>query len=304
MTFIVGNCVDVLKTISNKFDFIYMDPPYNTGRDWFNFDDRFQSPKDYIENLIEPMLLSCKEVMNQNSTIAIHIEPKCSHWIKICAEQIFGELTNEIVWVTGGNKNSSKKLQRNHDTILIYTQGKSKFNPQFVPYSEDLVKRAKICRLTNKKYTTSALINRQPNIVPRPNLRYEWNGHSAQWWVSKEKMQKLHDEGKLEYSKSGIPRIKKYLSDMKGIQIKDTWNDIPILQGKEKLSYATQKPVALLERLIKLYTDEGDFVLDPCAGSGTTGRACLNLNRNFTLIDINKQASDVFYRSIMGILPV
>jgi DNA modification methylase len=303
MTFIVGNCVDVLKTISNKFDFIYMDPPYNTGRDWFNFDDRFQSPKDYIENLIEPMLLSCKEVMNQNSTIAIHIEPKCSHWIKICAEQIFGKLTNEIVWVTGGNKNSSKKLQRNHDTILIYTQGKSKFNPQFVPYSEDLVKRAKICQLTNKKYTTSALINRQPNIVPRPNLRYEWNGHSAQWWVSKEKMQKLHDEGKLEYSKSGIPRIKKYLSDMKGIQIKDTWNDIPILQGKEKLSYATQKPVALLERLIKLYTDEGDFVLDPCAGSGTTGRACLNLNRNFTLIDINKQASDVFYRSIMGILP-
>lgn len=304
MSFIVGNCIDVLKQESKRFDFVYMDPPYNTGRDWFNFDDRFDTPKHYIEKLIEPMLLSCKSVMKENCTLAIHVEPKCSHWIKICAEQIFGELTNEIVWVTGGNKNSSKKLQRNHDTILIYTQGKSKFNPQYIPYSDEVFNKAKICSITHKKYTTSALVNRQPDIVPRPNLRYEWNGYFAQWWISKEKMQKLHDEGKLEYGKSGIPRIKKYLNDMKGVQIKDTWNDIPIIQGKEKLNYATQKPVALLERLINLYTDEGDFVLDPCAGSGTTGRACLNLNRNYTLIDLNKEAFDVFNKSIKAVLPI
>ena len=61
MSFIVGNCIDVLKQESKRFDFVYMDPPYNTGRDWFNFDDRFETPKHYIENLIEPMLVEVKE---------------------------------------------------------------------------------------------------------------------------------------------------------------------------------------------------------------------------------------------------
>ena len=85
---------------------------------------------------------------------------------------------------------------------------------------------------------------------------------------------------------------------MEGIPVRDLWVDINQIQGSEKLNYATQKPVELLERLVKMYSDIGDNVLDPFAGSGTTGRACINLGRNYVLLDINPKAKEIFESSL------
>ena len=146
---------------------------------------------------------------------------------------------------------------------------------------------------------TNALVNRQPDVVPRPNLRYDWNGNYLQWYVSKERMQKLHDDDKLEYSSnSGIPRVKKYLDELDGIPIKDVWSDVKQIQGNEKLDYATQKPVALLNRIISMFSNEGSIVLDPCAGSGTVGRSCILTNRKYILFDINQDGKILFEKSI------
>ena len=91
----------------------------------------------------------------------------------------------------------------------------------------------------------------------------------------------LHDDNRLEYSpNTGIPRVKKYLDEMDGIPVKDVWNDIKQIQGVEKLDYATQKPVALLNRILKMFSNEGSIVLDACAGSGTVGRSAILTNRN------------------------
>tara|TARA_Y100000296_G_C5031560_1_gene185115 strand:- start:101 stop:643 length:543 start_codon:yes stop_codon:yes gene_type:complete len=147
------------------------------------------------------------------------------------------------------------------------------------------------------KYSTSAAHNSQPDVIKRPNLRYTWNGHHKQWWISEDTMKKLHDDDRLVYNAKGVPRIKRYYSEMDGIPIRDVWSDISSIQGGEKLNYATQKPVKLIERIIELYSDQGDFCLDCFAGSGTLGRACLNMDRNFYLIDINDKGKDIFESS-------
>ena len=107
-------------------------------------------------------------------------------------------------------------------------------------------------------------------------------------------MASLHADNRLVYNKSNVPRIKRFLDEMNGIPLRDVWCDISNTQIGEKLSYATQKPVKLLERIVKLYSDEGDICMDIFAGSGTLGRACINEYRKYILLDINPEGRDVF----------
>jgi DNA modification methylase len=130
------------------------------------------------------------------------------------------------------------------------------------------------------------------------NLRYEWQGNTRQWYVCKEKMEELHKDNRLQYNNKNIPRIKRFLDEMDGIPLRDIWDDIANIQSKEKLKYATQKPVKLLERIVTLYSDEKSLCLDIFAGSGTLGRACKNLNRDYILFDINEDGKKLFEKSI------
>ena len=299
----VGDSRDLLKEVeSSSVDLVYIDPPYCTGRDFYHFDDRFKSSADYRELLMRPILTECHRILSNVGNIVVHVEPKVSHHIRILLDDIFGEkrFKNEIVWVSGGNHKSKKQLQRNHDTIIVYQKSTTSiYNPEHKEYSEETVNKAKMCPYRKKKYNTSALVNRQPNVVSRPNLRYEWNGNHLQWHVSKERMQMLHDDNRLEYSSnSGIPRVKKYLDEMDGIPVKDVWSDIKQIQGVEKLDYATQKPVALLNRIVEMFSNKDSTILDPCAGSGSIGRSAIATNRNYILFDINDEAKKLFEESI------
>lgn len=305
--YIIGDSRELLKQLpDDSVDLIYIDPPYCTGRDFYHFDDRFKSSFDYRELLIRPLLKECHRILTKHGNIVVHVEPKISHHIRIVLDDIFGEkrFKNEIVWVSGGNHKSKKQLQRNHDTIIVYQKGvESIYNPEHKEYDEDTIKKAKMCPYRRKKYTTSALVNRQPDVVPRPNLRYVWNGNLLQWHISKERMQMLHDENRLEYSSNtGIPRVKKYLDEMDGIPVKDVWSDIKQIQGVEKLDYATQKPIALLNRILNMFSNEGSTVLDPCAGSGTVGRSAILTNRNYILFDINIDGKALFEKSIENLV--
>jgi DNA modification methylase len=111
-------------------------------------------------------------------------------------------------------------------------------------------------------------------------------------------MELLDSENRLTYNKDNIPRIKRFLDEMSGIPLNDVWTDISNIQRGEKVKYATQKPIKLLERLVSMFSNENDLVVDIFAGSGTTGVACLNLNRNYILIDINDEARNVFHSRI------
>ena len=297
-SFTVGDNVELLKKIENEtIDMIYLDPPYNTGRNFYYFKDKFAD----FNSFMEERLVECHRVLKKNGNIIINVEPKISHHIRNICDKLFGEknFKNEIVWHSGGNAKNMYQLGRNHDTIIVYGRSpKSKFFPLYKPYTEEYKKGTKLCSIHNKKYTTSAAHNSQPEVNPRPNLTYEWNGHTKQWYVSKEKMESLHNDNRLEYNKNGIPRIKRFVEEMQGIPVRDTWDDISSIQNGEKTKYATQKPVKLLERILKLYSERGDTCLDPFAGSGTLGRACINLNRYYILLDINQEAHDLFCKTI------
>ena len=293
-TYTIGDNVSLLKEVATEsIDMIYMDPPYNTGRNFYYFKDKFADfPKFMEERLVE-----CHRVLKKDGNIIIHVEPRISHHIRVICDKLFGEsnFQNEIVWHSGGNAKNKYQLGRNHDTIIVYSKSaKSKFFPLYNPYSEEHKKAQKMCPIHKKLYGTSAAHNSQPEVNPRPNLTYDWKGNTRQWYVSKEKMKELDDDNRLEYNAKGIPRIKRFMDEMEGIPVRDTWNDISSIQNGEKTKYATQKPVKLLERVVSLYSAEGDTCLDPFAGSGTLGRACKNLKRNYVLFDINPEAKEVF----------
>ena len=293
-TFHIGDNVELLKKVnSDTIDMIYLDPPYNTGRNFHYFEDKFADFPKFMEERIK----ECHRVLKKDGNIIIHVEPRISHHIRLICDNIFGDsnFQNEIVWHSGGNAKNKYQLGRNHDTIIVYSKSsKSKFFPLYKPYNEEYKKGLKMCPHHNKSYSTSAAHNSQPEVNPRPNLRYEWNNNTRQWYFSKEKMQLLHDDNRLEYNEKGIPRIKRFLEEMEGIPVRDTWDDISSIQNGEKTKYATQKPIKLLERILSLYSAEGDLCMDPFAGSGTLGRACISMKRSYILFDINPEAKKVF----------
>ena len=306
MGYRVIEAVEGLRSLREEsVQLVYMDPPYNTGRDFYNFDDRFSSSKEYRECLIMPVMREIQRVLRKDAVVVVHVEPRISHHIRLVMDEVFGErrFVNEVVWKSGGNHQTEKKLQRAHDTIIVYSKsGKFVFNAEYKPYDKKVVEGSS--KDERGYYQTSALKNSQPEVVPRPNLRYEWKGVFHQWYVSKERMQMLDDEGRLVYGKSGVPRVKKYYHEMRGIPVKDVWDDVKQIQMWEKLPYATQKPVSLLERIVRMYSNVGDLVVDPFGGSGTTGRACINLSREYELFDINPSALELFEKNVGGVLPI
>jgi len=302
--YLVGDNIETLKCLEDKsIDLVYMDPPYNTGRNFGEFNDKFSSMSEYARGFLLPRLKEIKRVLKKEGNVVVHVEPKNSHHVRYVMDEVFGEsnFKNEIAWKSGGNAKNQKQLGRHHDTIIVYgLQKKSTFNPLYMPYDDEYKKRssAKECPKTGRWYVTTAIHNSQPDVNPRMNLRYEWNGHKKQWYVSLKKMKTLHEENRLQYNKKGIPRIKRFLDEMDGVPIKDLWTDINQIQGGEKLDYPTQKPVKLLQRIISLYSNSGEIVLDPFAGSGTTARAAIKLNRKYLMIDINNNGKKVFLSSL------
>ena len=302
----VGDNLEILKDRDISCDLIYIDPPYNTGRDFGDYKDKWPTMKDYFENFLKPRLKKCHDILKDTGNIVVHVEPKNSHWIRFGLDEIFGEkkFRNEIVWKTGGHAKNLKQLGRMTDTIIVYSKSNNyTFNPQYNAYDQDyisktIVENSLTSSKRGSKYTTTAIHNSQPDVNPRMNLRYKWNGHEKQWLCSKESMQKLHDEERLQYNKNGIPRIKRYVDEMDGIPITDLWTDITQIQGNEKLDYATQKPIKLLDRIIKMYSNDGDLVVDIFAGSGTTGVSAYNNNRKYFLVDINQKGKDIFLSRI------
>lgn len=297
--YIIGDNLEIIKNINTTYDLCYIDPPYNTGRNFGDFGDSFESMQHFVD-FLKPRIEEIYKKLNENGNLIVHVDSIASHYIKVLLDSIFGikNFRNELIWITSNQKSVKNKLMRQHDVLLIYSKNKNKaiFNRILLPYKETYINKAKQDNLG--KYTTSAAVNSQPNVISRPNLRYEWNGHLKQWWVSIDKMQELHNTNRLEYNSKGIPRIKRYLHEIGGIPLKDVWDDISTIQYPEKIDYATQKPVQLLERIVKLYSNENSNCLDIFAGSGTLGRACLNTNRNYTLIDINEKGKNLFEESL------
>ncbi len=241
------------------------------------------------------------KLLKDTGSFYLHCDASMSHYLKLVCDIIFGDVKyrNEIIWKRSDAHNDSKQgakhFGRVHDVILFYAKSeKATFNTQYTPLPESTVNNwyKHIDEITGKRYNKADVTG--PGGASKGNPCYEWNGHLKYWRYSKEKMQQLHNAGKLVYSKSGMPYQKRFLDESKGVSLQDIWDDIQMLRGLqekgERLGYPTQKPEALLERIIKTSSNEGDVVADFFCGCGTTIAAAQKLNRKWLGVDISHLA--------------
>ena len=240
-------------------------------------------------------LRECRRVLKRTGSIYLHCDPTMSHYLKIVMDGLFDGkgFRNEIQWKRYGAHNDvgqgSRHFGRVHDVLLFYTKGsKPTWNQVFIPLDPEYVASTyrHIETETGRRFTTTPMTG--PGGKDKGNPVYAWNGHVRAWRYSKETMERLDKEGQLYYSKTGYPRRKLYLYKSKGTPVQDVWNDIRSLSGahKERLGYPTQKPLALLDRVIKASSNPNDVILDPFCGCGTTIHAAQALQRQWVGIDI------------------
>jgi DNA modification methylase len=249
-------------------------------------------------------LVEMKRVLRKTGSIYLHCDPTASHYLKIVMDAIFGpdRFVNELIWQRSlPHGNVSHKFGASHDTILFYRAGDdTKWNGSFMPHRPEYLEQFyRFNEPDGRRYRLISCINPNPN---RPNLTYDWRGVTKVWKYTRDRMQSMHDAGLLVYSKNGIPQYKGYLENMRGSTTQDVWTDIPPLMGSsaERLGYPTQKPIALLERIIGASSGNGDLVLDPFCGCGTTVEACETLGRKWIGIDVAIRAVDVMKERLDG----
>jgi DNA modification methylase len=350
-----GDNLDILREYipSESVDLVYLDPPFNSNRNYsviFNrngevpldasaqieaFEDTWhwthvteEQFTEYQETLppkvadaltafrtllgendamaylvnMAPRLVELHRVLKPTGSLYLHCDPTMSHYLKVLLDAIFDarNFLNEIIWKRTSAHNRTRRFGPVHDVILVCSKGgKWTWNPQHVKYDPEYVKEFyRHQDEDGRRYRLSDLTSNNPGGS------YEWKGMpppgNRYWGVGEETMRKYEDEGLLYYSRNGIPSFKRYLDTMPGQLLQDVWTDIPPLGARaaERLGYPTQKPLALMERIIEASTNPGDVVLDPFCGCGTTVDAAQNLGRRWIGIDITYIAVDLITKRL------
>jgi site-specific DNA-methyltransferase (adenine-specific) len=311
-----GDCLDQLASLPEKcVDLIYIDPPFNSNRNyevfWGErkekraFEDRHASTQAYIDYM-RPRCVQLKRVLKDTGSFYYHCDWHASHYVKVMLDQIFGQngFRSEIIWRRTNAKGLAfTGFPNNHDTIFYYV-GSDEFtwNRQFKEYNPEYVAKfyKNIEEGTGRRYTLSDVTNPNPD---RPNLTYEWKGITRVWRWTRERMEDADKAGLLVYSSNGVPRHKRYLDEMHGMPIDTVWEDILPVQAHsdERLGYPTQKPLALLERIINASSNPNDIVLDAFCGCGTALVAAQNLGRQWIGIDVSPTACRVMAKRLRDV---
>lgn len=339
----LGDCLNILReNISdNSVDLVYIDPPFNSKRDYNIFFDSNEiqtqrvafedtwTLKNIQDSLAElhtlktdnlyfllityqkvaphafPYLVmmalrivEIHRVLKDTGSFYIHCDPTMSHYLKTICDIIFGakNFLNEILWKRFNFHADAKRFGTISDRILFYSKTeKFIFNKQFKEYDEKYIE-SKFTFVDNDGRRFS-LDNLNPPGGRGPV--YKFNGVTKAWRFTEQKMLELDTSGYI-YKKSKVPRLKRYLDELTGQAVPDIWDDIAPInsQAKERLGYPTQKPKALLERIIKASSNEGDVVLDAFGGCGTTVDAAESLRRNWIVVDISPIAISLIKRRL------
>ncbi len=297
-------------------DLIYIDPPFNSNRNyevfWGEtkekraFEDRHENTTAYIDYM-RPRCVQLARVLKKTGSFYYHCDWHASHQVRVMLDVIFGEnnFQSEIIWKrTTAKSLAFKGYPNNHDTIFYYTGGgEFAWNRPFIEYDLDNLDEKTEAKYSHqdadgRKYTLGDLTNPNPN---RPNLTYEFLGHKKVWRWTKDRMQEAYETGLVvQPSPGAVPRVKRYLDEQEGKSLDDVWTDIPPInsQAAERLGYPTQKPLALLDRIVQASSNENDIVLDAFCGCGTALVAAQKLKRQWIGIDVSPTACRVMAKRI------
>ena len=316
---LAGDAAMGLPSLRGKVDLVYIDPPFDSKADYrtkihlpgtdvsqkptvieqFAYSDTWKDGTASYLRMITPRLILLRELLADTGSIYVHLDWHVGHYVKILMDEIFGKenFVNEIVW----QKLQAVKMQslafgNMHDTVHCYRKtDKASYNKQFTPYSERLIEEhynhfdPDGRRWTDDSFTQTgqgpARVFGERGLLSPPAGKH--------WIWSQEKIDEGLSIGRIIFTSQGMPRVKRYLDERQGVAVGDIWTDVlPInSQAKESVNYATQKPEALLERIIKASSNPGDLVLDVFAGSGTTAAVAERLGRRWISADIGKPSA-------------
>lgn len=319
-----GECVSAcayLKEKGIKVDLVYIDPPFASGADYAKkvyirrnplvakamqqaeqeleddelkaFEEKMYGDiwdKEKYLNWMYENLMAIRSVMSENASIYVHLDYHIGHYVKILLDEIFGEdnFRNEIIWKRSTAHSDAEFYGNNFDCIYFYTKSQSdyNFNTIFQPYDEAYIARFTQIDENGRKWESG---NITAKGLSGGGYDYTYKGCRSLWRMPIESMKKMDEEGRLHFTKNGGIRSKVYLDELPGMPSQAMWLDIKPInsQAKEKEGYATQKPEALLERVIMASSNEGMIVADFFGGSGVTAAVANNLNRKFIHTDVN-----------------
>lgn len=332
-----GDNLEQLKKLPEAcIDLIYIDPPFNSNRNYEvfwgetrekrSFEDRHASTQAYIE-FMRPRCVELARVLKKTGSFYYHCDWHASHYVKVMLDQIFGEnqFRNEIIWKRTSSHNDPRGYGNIHDTILFYTAGETyAWNVQYGPYTQDYIEaefRAdKEGKLVKYENLTGAGVTNGPSGQPWrgvdpsksgrhwaiPRRVLQKHGVDDEGLTTQAKLERLLVAGCIKTDAKGIPLmrgLKTYLDELPGMPLQTIWTDIPKVgnTAKERLGYPTQKPLPLLERIIKTSSNENDLVLDAFCGCGTALVAAQNLGRQWIGIDISPTACRVMAKRLRDV---
>lgn len=310
---------------------IYIDPPFDVGAD-FSMDieigdDTFTKKPGILEeiayrdtwgrgadsfiSMIYERLVLMRDLLAEDGSIYVHCDWRVNSYLRAILDEIFGSTNylNQICWrrttAHGDAKQGAKHFDIIDDTILVYSidDDRKIWNTQYVPFSDKQIEQQ-----YNKQDGDGRLYRLVTPTAAKPggDTSYEWKGvlpPSGRFWAySREKMEQFDKVGKLYYSSTGQPYIKYYLDERPGVAASTIWQDILLAPtSKERVDYPTQKPEALLERIIKASSNEGDLVADFFCGSGTTAAVAEKLGRKWIATDLGKFAIHTTRKRMIGV---
>jgi adenine-specific DNA-methyltransferase len=319
---------DETPSLRGKIDLFYIDPPFDSKADYrtkitlpggdveqkptvieqFAYSDTWADGTASYLAMIVPRLCLMRELLSDRGSIYVHLDWHVSHYVRIALDDIFGRehFRNEIVWkrsdAKGDAAQGSKHYSRIQDSILFFTKGEQAFwNPLYVPLSQEYADSFYRHRDPDgRRWKLENMLG--PGGAAKGNPVYEVMGITRAWRYSKARMQKLIDAGLVVQTNPGtVPMQKKYLDDSRGVQVGTWWDDISMIRGfsAEKEGYKTQKPEALLERILKASSPEASIVADIFGGSGTTAAVAEKLGRRWITCDLGKPACMIMRKRLI-----
>ena len=332
-----GECLSAcayLKDKGVKVDLVYIDPPFASGADYAKkvyvrnnpkvaatiaqaekeldneelrtFDEKMYGDiwdKERYLNWMYENLMAIKSVMSDNASIYVHLDYHIGHYVKILMDEIFGEdnFRNEIIWKRATAHSDAEFYGNNFDTIYFYTKSQTDyvFNTTYQSYDDSYLARFSQSDADGRKWDSGNLTAKG---LQGGGYDYEYKGCRSLWRMPLETMKRLDSEGRLHFTKNGGIRSKVYLDELPGMPTQSMWTDINAVnsQADERVDYATQKPEALLERIIKASSDEGMVVADFFGGSGVTAAVANRLGRHFVTSDINLNSIQTIRDRLIG----
>ncbi len=309
---------------------IYIDPPFDVGAD-FSMDieiggDTFTKKPNILEEIayrdtwgkgadsflamIYERLILMRDLLAKDGSIYVHCDWRVSGYIRLVMDEVFNKqkFANEVIWKRQSAHSGSNQCGMVHDTIFYFRKGGDYiWNVVLTEPSPDYIEQFfdQIESETGRQYARGDLTGagRTMGDSGKPWRGIDPSSKGRHWAYSHAELDRLDAEGKIHWPTSGVPRLKRYADEFEGVKLQDVWTDIKLIhnQSSERLGYTTQKPEALLERIIKASSNEGDLVADFFCGSGTTAAVAEKLGRKWIVSDLGKFGIHTTRKRMIGV---